>query len=227
MYHFALLYPSRRELARAIARLFSLRYPNHPTDHVVSKTTYLDDPEGNNIELYIRSPEDGVMVEENGRFVVRRKDGRLSDGREPLDVQALFGELTPADKLDGPLPDGMEMGHVHLYGSSLERSLDFYQGVLGFLPGLVVTVFRMEVVSVTVEEPHVIAFNTWMGEGAPPPPAESLGVRYFTIVLPDSVELERVLERVRIAGMPVEQTEEGVLVRDPSQIGVVFRLFGG
>jgi hypothetical protein len=52
-------------------------------------------------------------------------------------------------------------------------------------------------------------------------------VRYFTIVLPDSVELERVLERVRIAGMSVEQTEEGVLVRDPSQIGVVFRLFGG
>src|SRR5258706_4985476 len=47
-YHFALLFPSRRELARAVARLFALGYPNYPTDHIVSKTTYLDDPEGNN-----------------------------------------------------------------------------------------------------------------------------------------------------------------------------------
>ena len=61
MYHFAILYPSRRELARAIARLFALRYPNAPTDHVVSKTTYLDDPEGNNIELYVRTLDDGTM----------------------------------------------------------------------------------------------------------------------------------------------------------------------
>src|ERR671938_107213 len=45
LYHFAVLYPSRRELARAIARLFALRWPNYPTDHVISKTTYLDDPE--------------------------------------------------------------------------------------------------------------------------------------------------------------------------------------
>jgi catechol 2,3-dioxygenase len=51
MYHFAILYPSRKELARAIARLFALRYPNSPTDHGVSMTTYLDDLEGNNIEL--------------------------------------------------------------------------------------------------------------------------------------------------------------------------------
>src|SRR5688500_6532272 len=51
MYHFAILLPTRRELARAVARLFSLRYPNYPTDHVMTKTTYLDDPEGNNIEL--------------------------------------------------------------------------------------------------------------------------------------------------------------------------------
>jgi len=53
MYHFAILYPSRKELARAIARLFALRYPNALTDHGVSKTTYLDDLEGNNIEMTI------------------------------------------------------------------------------------------------------------------------------------------------------------------------------
>src|SRR5436190_16514283 len=61
MYHFAILYPSRKELARAIARLFAMRYPNSPTDHGISKTTYLDDLEGNTIELYARSLEDGVF----------------------------------------------------------------------------------------------------------------------------------------------------------------------
>ena len=56
LYHFAILLPNRRELARAIARLYSLRYPNYPTDHVMTKTTYLDDPEGQNIELYADTP---------------------------------------------------------------------------------------------------------------------------------------------------------------------------
>src|SRR5512146_2205726 len=55
IYHFAILFPNRRELARVMARLFSLRCPNYPTDHVLTKTTYLDDPEGNTIELYCES----------------------------------------------------------------------------------------------------------------------------------------------------------------------------
>src|SRR4029077_3623293 len=84
IYHFAILLPNRRELARAIGRLFALRYPNYPTDHIMTKTTYLDDPEGNNIELYTESPEDGAMVYVNGSAETRRADGTLSDGREPL-----------------------------------------------------------------------------------------------------------------------------------------------
>ena len=47
LYHFAVLFPNRRELARAIARLIALKYANYPTDHIMTKTTYLDDPEGN------------------------------------------------------------------------------------------------------------------------------------------------------------------------------------
>ena len=52
LYHFAVLFPDRRELARAMARLFAYKYENYPTDHIMTKTTYLDDPEGNGIELY-------------------------------------------------------------------------------------------------------------------------------------------------------------------------------
>jgi catechol 2,3-dioxygenase len=221
MYHFAVLYPSRKELARAIARLFALRYPNAPTDHVVSQTTYLDDAEGNNIELYIRTPEAGSFEAVNGDLIVRRADGRHSSGRDPLDVEDLFRELSPEDRLDLPLPDGTKLGHVHLYAASLEDSMRFYHEVLGFKKGLVSAAFRMGDVGLSDDQPHVVAFNTWKGEGAPPPPAGALGMRYFAIDLPDPGTLDQVLGRVRQAGLATEMTEAGVLVCDPSQIAVV------
>jgi len=61
LYHVAYVFPNRRELAITVARLFALKIQNSPTDHIMTKTTYLDDPEYNGIELYCESPEDGWM----------------------------------------------------------------------------------------------------------------------------------------------------------------------
>jgi len=219
IYHYALLLPSRKELARAIARLFKLQHPNYPTDHVVSKTTYLDDAEGNNIELYVYSPEDGTIAVENGEFLAQWADGRPSNGREPLDVEALFRELSPLDNLGDPLPRETVMGHVHLFGSNLNESMHFYRDILGFKEGGLATSFRFG--DVSLDRPHVIAFNTWQGEGAPPPPPDSLGLRHFTIVLPDANELKRVLDRVGQAGIATESKDDGVLVRDPAQLPIL------
>jgi catechol 2,3-dioxygenase len=221
LYHFALLYPSRRELARAIARLFALRYPNAPTDHIISKTTYLDDSEGQNIELYVRSLEDGFFGNVDGELVIRHADGTPSDGREPLDLEALFSHLTAEDTLDEPLPADLSLGHVHIYGNSLEASMRFYRDVLGFTNTTLIPSFQMGDVAPN-ELPHMIAFNAWQGANAPPPPPNALGIRYYTIVLPDQAELERVLARVREAGYAVAPVPEGQLVRDPAQVGVVF-----
>ncbi|OGO38685.1 MAG: hypothetical protein A2W35_07110 [Chloroflexi bacterium RBG_16_57_11] len=221
MYHFAILYPSRKELARAIARLFALRYPNYPTDHGVSKTTYLDDLEGNNIELYVRSLEDAVYEIVNGQLIVRYADGRIGDGRDPLDVEALFRELGEGDPLDLPLPEGTRIGHMHLYGSNLEASMNFYAHILGFQEGPMIKSFRMGEVGLDDRQPHVIAFNTWKGTGIPPAPADALGMRYFTIVMPTAGELQHVVDRIRAAGIPTVQTPQGILVRDPSQINII------
>ncbi len=221
MYHFAVLYPSLKELARAIARLFVLRYPNAPTDHGASKTTYLDDAEGNNIELYVRTLDDAVWEIDNGQVSVRYADGRVGTGRDPLDVEALFAELEEGERLDTPLPDGTQIGHVHLYAADIQASLDFYAGVLGFQEGMVMESFRMGDVGLDDEQPHVVAFNTWKGNGIPPAPDGALGMRHFSVVLPDAGELRRVVARVRAAGLPTTETPEGTLVRDPSQISVV------
>jgi catechol 2,3-dioxygenase len=223
LYHFAVLFPNRRELARAIARLIALKYTNYPTDHIMTKTTYLDDPEGNGIELYCESPEDGTWTMANGQYITRRADGSLSDGREPLDVNALLTHWKDEDRLDVSIPPETRMGHIHLHVRDIDEAVDFYHGVIGFDVMGVVKSIRMAFVSAGRYHHH-IGLNTWQGEGAPPPPADAAGLRYFAVELPDQKALDEVIARVEQAGIPANQTEEGLLLYDPSQNGVILRL---
>jgi catechol 2,3-dioxygenase len=220
LYHFAVLFPDRRELARVMARLFVLKYVNYPTDHIMTKTTYLDDPEGNGIELYCESPEDGTWSMASGDFVTRRADGSLSNGREALDVKALFSQLKEDDKLDQPIPEETRIGHVHLHVRDVDEAVDFYHGVIGF--DLMGNAKPMQAAFVSAGGyHHHVGLNTWQGEGAPPPPADALGLRYFAIELPNQAALDEVIVRVDEAGIPANQTEEGLLLYDPSQNGVM------
>ncbi len=220
LYHLAILLPNRRELARAVARLFALKYRNYPTDHIMTKTTYLDDAEGNGIELYTELPEDGSWSLANGEYLTRRADGSLSDGREPLDVEALFSHLQEDDRLDVGMPGGTRIGHVHLHVRAIDEAVDFYHGVIGFDVMGVARSIRMAFVSAGGYHHH-IGLNTWQGEGAPPLPVDSLGLRAFSILLPDQAELERVIARIQKAGVSIERSEAGILLRDPSQNGVI------
>jgi catechol 2,3-dioxygenase len=223
LYHFAVLFPNRRELARAIARLYALRYENYPTDHIMTKTTYLDDPEGNGIELYAESPEDGTWSLANGEYITRRADGSLSSGREPLDVEALFKNLTEDDRLDQLIPPDTRVGHVHLHVRNVEEAVDFYHRIIGFDVMGVAKAFRMGFVSAGGYHHHV-GLNTWQGEGAPPPPADAVGLRYMTVELPDQEALDQVIERIDAAGIPSNRTDDGLLVHDPSENGVMLSL---
>jgi catechol 2,3-dioxygenase len=223
LYHFAVLFPDRRELARALARLIVLKYPNYPTDHIMTKTTYLDDLEGNGIELYTESPEDGTWTMKNGVYETRRADGSWSDGREPLDVDALLSHLKEDDRIDVPIPAATRMGHIHLHVRDINEAVDFYHGVIGFDVMGVAKPFRMAFVSAGGYHHHV-GLNTWQGEGAPPPPADALGLRHFTVDLPNQAALDEVIARVEKAKIPANQTEDGLLLHDPSQNGVILRV---
>jgi len=220
LYHFAVLLPDRHALAVAIGRLFSLRYRNYPTDHILTKTTYLDDPEGNGIELYTESPEDGGWSMVNGQYITRRADGSLSDGREPLDLEALLTHLSEGEPLEAPMPPETRIGHVHLHVGDLDQAVDFYHGVLGFDVMGLVRDFRMSFVSAGGYHHH-IGLNTWQGEGAPPPPADALGLRHFSVQLPNREALGQVVERVDRAGVASNQTDDGLLVQDPFENGVM------
>ncbi len=225
IYHFALLFPNRRELARAIGRLFALRWPNAPTDHVMTKTTYLSDPEGNEIELYCESPEDGIFaLDENGGLYARWADGRPSNGREPLDLDALFAHLAPDDRLDPPVPPQTRMGHFHLHVASLSATRHFYHDLLGFDDMGTARDFRMGMVSAGGYHHH-IGYNTWQGEGAPLPPPDALGLKHIAFRFPSLAAWQSFLARVEELELPYHETEEGICVIDPSHNEVLFERY--
>ena len=133
LYRFAVLFPNRSESARAVARLRALKYRNHPTDHLMTKTSYLDDSEGHSIEMNCESPEDGYFAIEIHDFVTRCTDGTLSDSREPFDVAALFSNLKAEDKLDAALPGEARVGHLHLHVRNVRAAVDFLQWVVNLV----------------------------------------------------------------------------------------------
>ncbi len=86
LYHFAILFPTRRELAAVLQRVIDAKYPATGfSDHGVSEAIYLDDPDGIGVELYFDRPK-----EEWGR----NPDGSVAMKSEPLDLQSLLAELS-------------------------------------------------------------------------------------------------------------------------------------
>ncbi|TMD35069.1 MAG: glyoxalase [Chloroflexi bacterium] len=221
LYHFAIVVPDRRELARVIGRLSRLQWDQYPTDHVMTKANYLWDPDGNGIEIYIESPEDGTMGFANGTFVAYDKDGRERSGRDPMDLEELFSHLKPDDRLDLPMPGGTKMGHVHLHVADVDDALRFYHDLVGFdvmghIPGV-------GFVSAGAYHHH-LGLNEWAGHGARPAPAGAAGLRRFTVELPTRSDLEDVVGRLEHGQVRVAEEDGGFAAVDPSANRVVFKV---
>jgi catechol 2,3-dioxygenase len=221
LYHLAILVPDRRELARVISRLARLRWDQYPTDHVMTKANYLWDPDGNGIEIYTESPEDGTLGFANGTFVAYDKEGRERSGRDPIDLAELFSHLLPDDRLDEPMPSGTKMGHVHLHVADVEDALRFYHDLVGFdvmghVPGV-------GFVSAGGYHHH-LGLNTWAGRGARPAPAGSAGLRRFTVELPAESDLEDVVGRLEHGEVRVAEEDGGFVAVDPSANRVLFKV---
>src|SRR4029077_13124317 len=223
LYHLAILAPDRRELARVIGRLARLRWDQYPTDHVMTKANSLWDPDGNGIEVYAESPEDGFMEFANGTFAAWDKDGRPRSGRDPIDMEELFSQLGEEDRLDLPMPDATKMGHVHLHVADVDDALRFYHDLVGFdvmghVPGV-------GFVSAGGYHHHV-GLNTWAGEGAPPAPPGSAGLRRYTIELPSQRDLDDVIGRLEHGNVRLAEEAGGLAAADPSSNRILFRVAG-
>ncbi|HEX8220667.1 MAG TPA: VOC family protein [Chloroflexia bacterium] len=227
LYHVAIHVPYRVDLARVVARLFADRYQNSPTDHLVTETTYLSDPDGNGIEVTFETPHRGRFDIVNGQPAAIDTEGNILSGREPVDLESLFGELGDIRRPDAmeslarPLPVGTRVGHVHLHVADLQAAMHFYSDLLGFQKQFLEPRFQMGDVTLPNYVPHIIAFNTWAGRGAPPAPAGASGLRHFTITLPDHETLAGIVERLEAAGVTIRETKAGLTVHDPAHNAVL------
>jgi len=214
LYHFAILVPTRRDLALELRHLSEAgqRFAGF-SDHLVSESLYLADPDGNGIEIYRDRPRTEWPREADGRF-------RLDT--LPLDLDGLLGELDLGSD-DGAwrgLPRDSTVGHVHLQVSDLKAAEAFYADVLG----MDVTARYGESASFLSAGGyhHHVGLNTWASLGAAPPPPEAAGLRHFEILLSGEAERTRVADRVARAGVPIVEGggAGGVMTRDPAGNGI-------
>jgi catechol 2,3-dioxygenase len=167
LFHIAYLLPSRQDLARWALRACAngLRLDG-ASDHLVSEALYLNDPEGNGIEVYADRPESEWSWGPNGVAMATRR----------LDLRALYasaaGECAPP-------PAGTVIGHLHLKVGDAEAAARFWAAALG----LEVTArYAPHAVFLAAGRyHHHLAVNTWESRGAGPRAPGTTGLESFVV----------------------------------------------
>ncbi len=202
LYHAAVLYPSRVELARAAQRIAERRArAQGASDHGTHEAIYLPDPDGNGLELAADRPREQWPDVTNVEEIAPR----------PLDMGGLFnltGDRPPEPHAD-PLA---RIGHLHLHVGDIEQALAFYRGLVGF--DLVARVDTAAFVSAGGYHHH-LAFNVWKGEGVGAAPDDVVGLRCWTIELADARDLGELRDRLVGSGAPVTEFTRGLVTADP------------
>src|SRR5271165_1815679 len=217
LYHLAIHLPDAVEFARVLTRLLQARVPQSPTDHIFSKATYLNDPDGIMLELTLETPERYRSIEVGPHTVVMfDSDGRRRSATEPLDVGAAVAPLG-GEGWEMPLAPGTFVGHIHLHVPDLHAAHGFYRDVIGFEEHAYMAPIGMADLSAGGRFPHRMALNDWNGPGARRAPAGTAGLRCYELVLPDSEQLDALVGRASAAGISPSEGEEGsVSLRDPA-----------
>ncbi|MDH4616247.1 VOC family protein [Brevibacillus sp. AY1] len=202
LYHFALLLPSRSDLANIVRHFAQLGIRIGSSDHLVSEALYLSDPDGNGIEIYADRPASvWSWVNEEVQMAV-----------DPLNFEDLLAENQQATWTG--LPADTVMGHIHLHVSELKKTEEFYTKGLGFE---VVNRFGTRALFIsTGKYHHHIGLNTWNGVGAPPPPANSVGLESFSLILPSDEARKQVVSDLKQIGATVVEDGDVWVTTDPS-----------
>jgi catechol 2,3-dioxygenase len=214
LFHQAILVPERADLARALVRLSGAGWQlTGASDHLVSEALYLNDPEGNGIELYRDRPREEWR---------RSPAGELAMATLPLDLESLMGELGEGGAAGdpGPMPAGTSMGHVHLQVAQLDAAERFHAGALEL--EVMVRSYPGALFVAAGGYHHHIGLNTWQSAGAPAPPEGALGLEHYELVVPDTGERDRLAANLGPDAEPLE-LEAGVRATDPSGNRVLLR----
>lgn len=210
LFHAAILLPERRDLARVVHRLANSGWEiGGASDHGVSEALYLDDPDGNGLEIYVDRPRESWP----------RNGEQVAMVTERLNFDRLFAELGGEEPSWDHIPAGTRIGHVHLQVGDIERSEAFYVDVLGF--DIMQDTYPGALFIAAGGYHHHIGMNSWAGHDVPQPPEDSAGLTRFTIAVPDGPGWSELITRLEDAGVPYDpEGDNAVVVRDPDGIEV-------
>lgn len=198
LYHFAILLPTRADLACAIQHLANTRYPiQGASDHIVSEALYLADPEGNGIEIYVDRPRE-------------QWEGRVDElmGTEALQIEDLLASA--GDAVWNGLPKQTTIGHMHLHVPDLEAAEQFYVSEMGF--ELQVGMANHARFIAAGGYHHHLGLNTWAGPILPP--ANSTGLYMYSLLFSNESTLAELLHRLEQCGRQVEKVNGVAVVQD-------------
>ncbi|MGZ8398271.1 MAG: VOC family protein [Gemmatimonadales bacterium] len=207
LYHVALLVPSRRELGRSLLGLHHAGYTlRGMSDHAVSESLYLDDPDGNGLEIYADRPRSKWPV----------RGGVVQMTVDPMDVEGVLaaGREQPAPWTG--LPPETVVGHLHFTVSELGPALAFYRDVIGF--DVMMSIPSLVAVSAGGYHHH-LNLNTWAGERADRDSDRVAGLSGWELRVPDERARKALIERVTAAGA-LSSSGSGVGATDPDTITV-------
>jgi catechol 2,3-dioxygenase len=207
LYHVALLVPTRRELGRTLIGLHQARYPlRGMSDHAVSESLYLDDPDGNGLEIYSDRPREVWPVQ----------NGIIQMTVEPMDVEGVIAAGRERPESWTGLPAGTVIGHVHLTVSRMERTVAFYRDVVGF--DVMMRMPSLTAVSAGGYHHH-LNLNTWAGEGAPADTDQVAGLAGWELRVPGAQARRALIDRLAAAGA-LSASSSGVTAVDPDGIPI-------
>jgi catechol 2,3-dioxygenase len=199
--HTAFLQPTRADLGCWLVHAARNRVAlTGASDHAVSEAIYLDDPEGNGIEIYRdRLPEEW-----------RWNGDRIHMTTERLNLDNLAAEAGNTSYAGAP--DGLRVGHIHLRVGDLGITQQFYCDTIGLNP----TAGRNGALFMSSGRyHHHIGSNTWHSAGAGQRDENRAGLSWFAIEAADAAQCDAVLARLKSANVPVDSSAHGLEARDP------------
>ena len=207
LFHTAFLVPNRKELGRWLAHAAHHDVPlTGASDHLVSEAIYLDDPEGNGIEIYRdRDRSEWTYV----------PDGTVQMATHRLDLQALYDEA-PKDGWTGQ-ENGTVIGHIHLQVSDIPEADAFFRDVLGLD---VMARYPGASFFATGKYHHHVAANVWNSRGQPKRQAGMTGLSDYTIRFNDPARLDAAVAKLDGMAIATARSGDTVSLVDPWGIGL-------
>lgn len=200
LYHFAVLLPRRPALGAFVRHLAETATYAGMSDHLVSESVYLTDPDGLGIEVYADRPRTSWRHE--GRQLVMATD--------PLNVEDVVG-AAGSERWSG-MPAGATLGHVHLFVGDLDGSSRFYHEGLGM--DKMVWSYPGALFLSAGGYHHHLGTNIWAA-GAPPAGEGDARLLEWEIRVPAAADAFAALESLRGVGAEFERLENGGIARDP------------